>query len=89
MMSEEDKKVENLMLGTVALSSVLITYFDELEQLGYTKQKLKQVLKVSKKETEKYVDLVFNQVKKEINTTLPSSLYIEELSKAIQKLIEI
>ena len=89
MMSKEDKKVENLMLGTVALSSVLITYFDELEQLGYTKQKLKQVLKVSKKETEKYVDLVFNQVKEEINTTLPSSLYIEELSKAIQKLVEI
>lgn len=73
---------EEIMRRTVVLSSLLLEDFDRLEQAGYAKQRLKQALKISKRETEAYLDRIFDLM----DNPLPSAIYVEKKGREISEL---
>jgi hypothetical protein len=82
-LKKREDHLNMLMRGTVVLSSLLVEWFDELENAGYARQRLKQVLKLSKKESEAYLDRIFDK----LENTLPSSSYVQEVSGKVEELL--
>lgn len=83
-MKNEDKHLDQLMLRSIVLSSLLIEGFDELEDAGYAKQKLKMLLKRTKTEAEKYVNRSFDL----LDDTMPSTEYVRQMSLKVAEIFE-
>lgn len=83
-MTGERDHLDNIMLRSIVLSSLLIEGFDELEDAGYAKQKFKLLLKKTIKEAEKYVDRSFDL----LDDTLPATEYVRLMSAKVEEVFE-
>lgn len=75
---------QELMLKTAVASMFLVECFDELEQLGVLRNKLKQTGKAFNKHIEKFVEDIFNNNEENSDSTE----YINEMIKRFHKNFE-